>query len=353
MGHIGVKGLRAATEGSRFDDSTSEPCAVCAKANITRTPFPHQASHRATRLLERVHTDVCGPLPPGYNGFRYFILFICCHSRFIFLYLMRSKDEAPYHFANFRAAAETFSGQKIALLRADNAPELTKGTLETLCKTAGITYEKTIPDSPNQNGVAERCNRTLNSMVRALLIDSGLSQWFWPFAIQTAVHIKNRAPHSALPPTKTPFEMWYHHKPNLSHLRLFGSPCTARILSNALTKYDARGESGRFLGYAKDARGYIVWITNPNGRGGTAKVRRDVTFHSSLPDQPLPTSPHTGASPLWEDVPSSDQLVTHDKPEILKHAVHYRVEQPSHGPPLAPINSPSACVKLLHATTPR
>jgi len=244
---------------------------------------------------------------------------------------MRSKDEAPTHFANFRAAAEMFSGQKIAILRADNAPELTKGALEKHCTSAGISYEKTVPDSPNQNGVAERCNRTLNSMVRALLLDSALSQWFWPFAIQTATHLKNRVPHAALPPHKTPFELWYHYKPNLSHLRLFGANCTARILSDSLPKYDPRGESGRFLGYAKDARGYIVWIPNSSGHGGTAKVRRDVTFHST------PASPPNDGSPLWDDVTTPDQLLPHSEP-INRDVM-----------PLPRPSPDSACVTILHA----
>jgi hypothetical protein len=106
-----------------------------------------------------------------------------------------------------RTQAENFCHQKITILRVDNAPELVQGVFEAHCKRTGITYEKTVLDSPSQNGVAERCNRTLASMTRALLIDANLSAWFWPFAMQTAVHIKNCVMHSSLPPNKTPFEL--------------------------------------------------------------------------------------------------------------------------------------------------
>lgn len=283
MGHIGVKGLLSSAEGLSFDDSSYGSCPVCAKANIARHPFPAKASHRASRLLERIHSDICGPLPPCYGSYRYFILFICCYSRYIFLYFMKSRDEAPRLFAEFRAQAENFSQQKVAILRVDNAPELTKGALEAQCKHAGITYEKTVPDSPSQNGVAERCNRTLVSMARALLIDAALSEWFWPFAIQAATHIKNRVPHSSLPTNISPFQLWYNYKPNLSHLRIFGAPCTSRLLSTPATKFSPRGESGRHLGYAKDARGYLIWVPGPNGHGGSVKIRRDVTFHDPSP----------------------------------------------------------------------
>jgi hypothetical protein len=301
MGHIGVKGLHHAVEGIDFDDSNYASCTICARANIKRTPFPSHASHRATRILERIHCDVCGPLPTCYGGFKYFILFICCHSRYISLYPMQSRDEAPQHFHDFKTRVENFCATKIAVLRVDNAPELIRGKFQNYCKTTGITYEKTVPDSPNQNGVAERTNLTLASMARALLIDADLSDWFWPFAIQTAVHIKNRVPHSSLPLHKTPFELWFGYKPNLAHLRPFGSHCTSRILSNTLSKFDARGEAGRFLGYAKDAKGYIIWVPGPLGQGGTVKTRRDVTFHN-FPSQTETRSPYHDLSPLWDDI---------------------------------------------------
>ena len=298
MGHIGVKGLTNAVDGLTLDDShSSSSCAVCARANIKRSPFPHKSLHPATRLLQRIHCDICGPLPPSFNGYRYFILFIDCYSRYISLYLIKSRDEAYLHFSTFRSLVENFSGQRITILRVDNAPELIRGKLEEICKSSGITYEKTVPDTPNQNSVAERCNLTLASMARAMLFDAKLSDWYWPFAVHAAVHIKNRVPHSNLPPNKTPFEFWHHHKPNLSHLRLFGSPCTSRILSTNLSKFQPRGEHAIFLGYAPNAKGYIVWVPNPNRPGGSIKIRRDITFHG------LPTpSEHQNDAPLWEDV---------------------------------------------------
>jgi hypothetical protein len=70
------------------------------------------------------------------------------------------------------------------------------------------------------------------------------------------------------------------YKPNLSHLRLFGAHCTSRITPASGTKLSPRGEHGWHLGYAKDARGYIVWVPNETGPGGSVKVRRDVKFHN-------------------------------------------------------------------------
>jgi hypothetical protein len=301
MGHIGIKDLRNAVTGVDFDDSNLFSCTICMRANIKQTSFPQHASHRATCLLEHIHCDICGPLPTCYGDYCYFILFICCHLCYISLYLIKMCEEALQSFTQFCTLVKKFCHEKITILRVDNVPELVKGKFKLFCKTTGITYEKTVPDSPNQNGVAECCNLTLASMVCALLINTDLSDWFWPFAIQTVVHIKNCIPHSILPPNKTPFEFWHRFKPNLSHLRPFGTQCTAHILSNTLSKFDSRGESGRFLGYAKDAKGYLIWVPGPNNCEGIIKTCRDVAFHDFPPTMAV-APVNDNLSPLWDDV---------------------------------------------------
>ena len=174
---------------------------------------------------------------------------------------MKTRTEALSLFIQFKTTAENFTGERITFLRVDNAPELIHGHMKTFCQSHGITYEKTVPDSPPQNGVAERTNLTICSMARAMLIDANLRDFFWPFAVMAATHIKQRVPHSNIPDGTTPFELWFHHRPDLSHLRPFGSPCTARIISPHQTKFEPRGETGRFLGYARDSKGYLIqWL---------------------------------------------------------------------------------------------
>jgi transposase InsO family protein len=319
MGHIGVKHLHSAVDGATYDDCSHPTCEVCARANIHRSPFPQHSTNRATRLLQRVHCDVCGPLPTSYGNFSYFILFIDCFSRFISLFLMKSRNEALQLFIEFQTAAETLCKERIATLRVDNAPELVRGQMEAHCKAHGITYEKTVPDSPPQNGVAERANRTICSMARAMLIDADFRDFFWPFAVLAATHIKQRAPHASLPPNTTPFELWFHRRPSISHLRPFGSHCTARIVNDSLSKFDARGESGRFLGYATGAKGYLIWVPHQNNNGGTVKVRRDVIFHDAdTQTASPPVPPHY--VPLWEAVNFPDRIPVSNDENSYVHA---------------------------------
>jgi hypothetical protein len=307
MGHIGVRGLQAAVNGLPLDDSSHASCEICAHANIRRSPFPTNATNRATHLLEPVHCDICGPLPNCYGNFSYFILFIDNYSRFITLFLMKTRNEALTLFTEYRMAAETHFGQKLSILHVNNAPELIHGDMKNFCKSNGITYEKTVPDSPPQNGVAECTNLRLCSMARAMLIDANLRDFFWLLAVLTATHIKQRVPHASLPPNKTPFELWFNHRPNLSYLRPFGTPCTACIITNHASKFQPRGGSGRFFSYAKDAKGYLIWVTNPHGNGGTLKIRRDVIFHNFPCPQPSPALPAV-YRPLWEHVEFPDHL---------------------------------------------
>jgi len=235
---------------------------------------------------------------------------------------MKMWNEALSLLTEYKMAAETHSGQKLSLLRVDNAPELIHEDMKQYCKSNGITYEKTIPDSPPQNGVTERTNLTLCSMARAMLIDADLRDYFWPFAILTATHIKQRLPHASLPSNTIPFELWFNHRPNLSYLRPFGTPCTACIIMNHASKFQLRGESGRFLGYAKDAKGYLIWVSNPHGNSGTLKVRRDVVFHNLPNPNPSPALPAI-YRPLWEHIKFPNRLnyerdINHD------HCLNYK-----------------------------
>jgi hypothetical protein len=214
---------------------------------------------------------------------------------------MKSHNEALSLFIQFKAAAENHCHEKITTLRVDNAPKLIQGQMNTYCKAHGITYEKTVPDSPPQNGVTKRTNLTICSMARAMLIDVDLHDYFWPFAVLAATHIKQHVPHTSLPPNMMPFQLWFNHKPNLSHLHPFGTKCTARVLTNHATKFEPHGETGRFLGYAKDAKGYLIWVTNLDNNGGMLKTRRDVVFHELPVPIPSPSVP-PAYHPLWENV---------------------------------------------------
>lgn len=269
---------------------------MCARANIKKFPFPKRSDTRADRLLFRVHLDICGPLPAGYGGYRYFMSIVDCCSRWRSARFLKQKSDALAEFTQYKTTVERYTGRKIAVVRLDNAREFVAGDFQKYCDSEGISFEKTVPYASPQNGVAERSHALLCSMARAMLVDANLPDYFWPLAIQTANHILNRLPTSALPPDTTPFHLWMNKPPDLSHLRIFGSRVIARKPNaEKLPKTAARGELGRFVGYATDAKGYLIWMVDRR----VVRVRRDVQFLD-----PVDTSSEIPAtrSTMWDDV---------------------------------------------------
>ena len=121
---------------------------------------------------------------------------------------------------------ENQTEKKIKVLRTDNGGEFCSKEFEELCKKCGIAWQKTTPYTPQQNGVAEKMNKTLMERARSMLHGAGLGQEFWVEAVNTACYLVNRSPSSALE-DKTPQEVWTGKKPSLSHLRVVG--CDAYV----------------------------------------------------------------------------------------------------------------------------
>ena len=89
---------------------------------------------------------------------------------------------------------ERSTGRRIISLRTDNGGEYTSLEFQSYLKREGIKHELTVPRSPEQNGVAERLNRTLMEAVRSMLVGAQLPQRFWAEALATAVYLRNRSP---------------------------------------------------------------------------------------------------------------------------------------------------------------
>ncbi|RVW22816.1 Retrovirus-related Pol polyprotein from transposon TNT 1-94 [Vitis vinifera] len=128
----------------------------------------------------------------------------------------------------------------------------------------GIHAQYTMPGTPQQNGVAERRNRTLMEMVRSMMSYSSVPISLWGEALKTAMYILNRVPSKAVP--KTPFELWTGRKPSLRHIHIWGCPAEARIYNPHEKKLDSRTVSGYFIGYPDKSKGYRFYCPNHSVR---------------------------------------------------------------------------------------
>lgn len=242
-------------------------CESCIKAKQTRLPFPKHNEIRSTRVLELIHSDVCGKMSQtAYDGSNYFVTFTDDYSRATMVYCIKNKSDVLEKFREYKAMAEAQHGCKIAKLRVDNGGEYSSTDFKDFCKQGGIQINYTTPYNPEMNSISERLNRTLVEKARSMLIASGIQRKFWNEAIYTANYIKNRCPTNAVGNQfkhQTPAEIWYKRKPNLSNLKVFGSMCYNHIPDEKRSKFDAKSSKCLFLGYVS-SNSYRLWNIEEN-----------------------------------------------------------------------------------------
>ena len=254
-----VQRLRSIVDGvaPQLSDNI-EFCDVCATTKSTCSPFTGTRTV-TSRPLERVHTDVHGPSnPTGYDGSRYFVSFIDDHTHLAVVFTMKNKSEVLECFKCYHAMATAHFNLKLARLRCDNGGEYTSNAMKNFCSENGIVLEFTPPHTAELNGVAERYNRTLLDRVRPMLKDMNVAKFLWPEAVHTANYLINRSPTTAIKDNKTPYEMWFGRRPNMSHIRVFGSRAFVHMRKEQRnSKLSDRATERILVGYSDT--GYRLW----------------------------------------------------------------------------------------------
>lgn len=239
---------------------SNDICEFCLIGKQTRKSHNVQKdkSH-ITRPLFVIHSDVCGKFKPeSINRENYMVTFIDDYTHYCVCYLIKLKSEVISCFKDFVEKSEAhFDGKRVAHLYCDNGGEYISNDMKEFCSNKGIQYHLTAPHTPQQNGIAERMNRTIVEKTRSILHYSKLPKSFWSEAMRTSVFLINRSPTKANQDNKTPYEMWNSRKPTLTFLRIFGS--TAFVHNKNMTrKLDSKTIKGIFVGY--EPSGYKVWL---------------------------------------------------------------------------------------------
>ena len=282
-GHLGVTNLdKLATDNlvDGLDYNVSDKlefCEACVDGKHHRTKFPTGGGNRSDTLLGLVHSDVCGKMDTeSLSGAQYFLTFIDDKSRYTWVYILKRKDEVFSRFCEWKAMVEKSTGEKVMVLRTDNGGEYTSTEFITYLKNEGIRHELTVPKTPEQNGVAERMNRTVVETVRSMLSEAKLPHKFWAEAVSTAVYLRNRSPTNAVD-GMTPSELLTGVKPNVKHLKVFGCEAYAHIPKDERRKLDSKARKCIFMGYGTETKGYRLYDVN------RARVihSRDVLFDES------------------------------------------------------------------------
>ena len=236
--------------------SKAAPCEPCLKGKQTRSEILKHTETRSDTVLGRVFSDVCRKLPTrSHVGYEYFATFVDDKSRKVFVVGLKHKSDVAKNLKDFIAHAETQTGERVKILRSDGGGEYIGNVLTDYLKEKGIKQELTTPDTLQHNSVAEQMNRTLLDKVRAMLTDADLPEVYWFEALVYAAHLHNVSPTRALDDA-TPEEAWSRNKPNVSHLRVFGSKAFVHVPAAQRDKLGAKSLLCTFLGHAENRKAF-------------------------------------------------------------------------------------------------
>jgi transposase InsO family protein len=251
-------------------------CEDCLKAKFTRLPYNDSSTPRVQPGL-RLFGDIQGKFPESFGGKFYSFPLLDDGSDLIIPTFLSLKSEASKNFQFVvNHLNNAFPNRKVAFFRSDLGGEFISKELSNFLEERGIKNEFSSAYSPQSNGRIERVNRLLIEIARALLYHSGLDYRFWAEAFATAAYVYNRV-HVKNRGSKTPFELFYGYKPDVSLIKVFG--CEAWTLSFDSKKLDEKSVKCIFIGYGdalltgQSIRGYRLLL--PDGR---VIIRRHVRF---------------------------------------------------------------------------
>lgn len=278
LGHINIQNIRNMSaentvEGLNFDnnDKADFVCEACAYGKQCRFRF-HKSVRGELQPGDLVYSDVCGPMShTSVQGARYFVLFKDAATSFRHVYFVKHKSDVIDIFKKYNAIIKNKYMHSIKILHTDNGREYVNKSFKEYLSKEGIVHECTAPYIPEQNGRAERENRTIVESARSMLYARDVSLELWAEAVNCAVYLLNRTS-SSQTPKKTPYELWNGIKPHVGHVKVFGSIGYVHIPDQLRTKLDKKSEKMILVGY--DNNNYRMF--NPETK--KIKISRNVIF---------------------------------------------------------------------------
>ena len=241
-----------------LENQTDIVCGACCQGKQIKIQHKQITEIHSKRILELVHMDLMGPITPeSIAGKRYIFVLVDDFSRYTWVDFLRNKSDA---LQSFRILALQLKQEKGGIIQnnSDHGGESQNEQFDRFCQRQGIRHQYAAPRTPQQNGVVERKNRTLQDMARAMLCGNSALSGFWAEAVSTACYVINRV--YVRPKTKTtPYEIFKGKTPNLSHMHVFGCLCYILNDKDHLVKFDAKSDVGMFLGYSSNSSSYRVF----------------------------------------------------------------------------------------------
>jgi hypothetical protein len=240
----------------RISKPNNSVCESCQMGKMTHAQFKLKSFTSSEKPLQIVHMDLYGPSrKEGIGGECYFMLVIYAFSRLTWVSFLREKFDAFEKFKTFKVLVENQKGIKLKAICSDRGGGFMSRDFKEFCDRHGIKREYTILVTPQQNGVVECQNRSVQQMERAMMGERDISQTLWVEIVHTDFHILNKA-HLRLNSDKTPYDLWFGRLASIKHFKVFGSKFYIKNNDDHLGKFDSRDDEGIFLGYAMKSKGY-------------------------------------------------------------------------------------------------
>jgi len=254
-------------------------CDACQKGKQVKTSFKSKQHISTSNPLELLHMDMFGPSrTKSLGGNFYALVLVDDYSRFTWTFFISSKSDTFSVFRKFAKIVENEKDLKIKSIRSDHGVSFKMNLLKSFMKIMVSHIISQPPRTPQQNGVIERKNRSLEELARTMLNDNSLPKYFWADVVSTACHVLNRV--LIRPVLKlTPYEIYKGRKPNIPYFKAFGCKCF--ILNNGksnLGKFDPKADEGIFLGYSSTSKAYRVY----NKRTLTIEESIHVAFDENI-----------------------------------------------------------------------
>ncbi|KAI3771618.1 hypothetical protein L6452_02784 [Arctium lappa] len=254
----------------------------------------HKTSYKSTEInsisspIQLLHMDLFGPTNVMSIGKKtYCLVIVDDFSRFTWVYFLRTKDETSGLIKSFVLGIENQTNLRVKIIISDNGTEFKNSDLNNFCETKVIERQYSAPRTPQQNGVAERRNRTLIEAARSLLADSKLPITFWAEAVNTACYVQNRVL-VVKSQGKTPYELFKKKKPFIGFFKPFECPWTILNTKSHLCKFESKAEDGFLVGYSSQSKAYRVF----NSSSRIIHESDNVKCNENTPNP-------TGAGPDW------------------------------------------------------
>ncbi|GJT99831.1 retrovirus-related pol polyprotein from transposon TNT 1-94 [Tanacetum coccineum] len=234
-------------------------CSACAIGKSKKKPHKPKSKDTNQEKLYLLHMDLCGPMRvASVNGKKYILVIVDDYSWFTWVKFLRSKDEAPDFIIKFLKMIQVQLQVTVRRIRTYNGTEFVNQTLREYYEKIGISHERSVTRSPQQNGVIERRNCTLIEAACTMLIYAKAPLFLWAEAVATACYTQNcsiiRLRHG-----KTPYELLHDKPPDLSFFYVFGALCYPTNYSKNLGKLQPNADIGMFISYAPTKKAFRIY----------------------------------------------------------------------------------------------